>query len=152
MAAFSEERVSETTMGDGLMTPFLDMLAEAMERLKMPGVAVGMLLDGQEHLAGLGVTNVEHPLAVDADTLFQVGSTTKTVTATILMHLVEQGRLDLEAPVCHYVPDLALANADAAACVTLEGLAKGTRGDFERRADGSIAWLRIGGRIRLREG
>ena len=41
---------------------------------------------------------------MDPDTLFQIGSTTKTVTATAAMRLVEQGRLDLNVPVRTYIP------------------------------------------------
>ncbi|MGH9174702.1 MAG: serine hydrolase domain-containing protein, partial [Vicinamibacterales bacterium] len=69
------------------------LIEEAMEDLKVPGVALGMIHDGQQHTAGFGVTNVNHPLAVDADTLFQIGSITKTFLGTAVMRLVEQGRL-----------------------------------------------------------
>ena len=66
-----------------------------MERYHVPGVAVGVCWQGREHLRGFGVTNVDHPLPVDADTLFRIGSTTKTFTATAMMRLVEQGKVDL---------------------------------------------------------
>ena len=58
----------------------------------MPGVAVGVIVDGEEHYAFHGVTSVENPLPVDEHTLFQFGSTGKTFTATAIMRLVEQGR------------------------------------------------------------
>lgn len=44
---------------------------QAAERLAVPGVAVGVYHAGEEHYAYFGVTSVEHPLQVDADTLFQ---------------------------------------------------------------------------------
>src|SRR3712207_2225949 len=81
-----------------------EVVGAAMERLHIPGVAVGVLYNGQEYVAGFGVTNVEHPLSVDADTLFQIGSTTKTVTGTVAMRLVEMGKLDLNTPVRTYLP------------------------------------------------
>lgn len=59
-------------------------------------------------------TNVENPLPVDTDTLFQIGSITKTFTATALVRRAEQGVLDLDAPVRRYIPDLRLQNADVA--------------------------------------
>jgi CubicO group peptidase (beta-lactamase class C family) len=99
----------------------------------VPGTAVGLIADGEEWLAGFGVTNVEHPLPVDADTLFQVGSITKTFTATALVRLVEQGVLDLDAPVRRYIPDLRLQDADVARRVTLRHLLThhgGWFGDF----------------------
>ena len=74
-------------------------VAAEMRRLHVPGVAIGLIHDGQEYLGGFGVTSVENPLPVTADTLFQIGSTTKTLTGTIIMQLVEQGAIDLDEPV-----------------------------------------------------
>jgi CubicO group peptidase (beta-lactamase class C family) len=99
-----------------------------MERLKVPGVAVGVLCDGQEHIAGFGVTSVEHPLPITEDTLFQIGSITKTFTATAIMRLVEMGKIDLEAPIRTYLPDLRLADETVAAHVTMRHLLTHTAG------------------------
>ncbi len=101
---------------------------EAMDRLHVPGVAIGIAYGDAEYTAGFGVTNIEHPLPVDAATLFQIGSTTKTVTATVAMRLVEQGRLDLDVPVRTYLPDLRLADEQVAANVTLRHLFNHTGG------------------------
>jgi CubicO group peptidase (beta-lactamase class C family) len=73
-----------------------NQVIEAMQRLYVPGVAVGVLHKGQEHCAGFGVTSVEHPLPVNADTLFQIGLLTKTFVGTAAMRLVEMGQLDLD--------------------------------------------------------
>jgi CubicO group peptidase (beta-lactamase class C family) len=45
---------------------------------------------------------------VETDTLFQIGSTTKTITATTIMRLVESGQVELDVPVRTYLPDLRL--------------------------------------------
>jgi len=45
-----------------------------MERLKIPDVAVGVLHGDETFTAGFGVTNVDHPLAVDENIFFQIGS------------------------------------------------------------------------------
>src|SRR5215207_10641301 len=79
-----------------------------MKRLKVPGVAIGISHRGQEYAEGFGITSVEHPLPVTADTLFQTGSISKTFTGTILMQLVEQGKVDLDAPATKYIKDLKL--------------------------------------------
>src|SRR5438270_10073460 len=76
----------------------------AMKEFDVPGVAVGIFHEGKELAAGYGVTNLEFPLPVDAETLFQIGSTTKTFTATVIMQLVDEGQVDLEAPVRTYLP------------------------------------------------
>jgi CubicO group peptidase (beta-lactamase class C family) len=81
-------------------------------------------------VTGLGITSVEHPLPVDRETLFQIGSITKTVTGTIAIHLVEQGELDLDAPVRRYLPQLRLADEEVAEQVTMRHLLTHTGGWF----------------------
>jgi len=105
-----------------------ERLAAAAERLGVPGATAGVLLDGREEYAFHGVTSVENPLPVDAATHFQVGSTTKTFTATALMRLVEQGRVELSAPVRRYVPELRLRDEAAAERVTVLQLFNHTAG------------------------
>src|SRR5947207_13215659 len=101
---------------------------EEMERLHVPGVAIGVVHDGEEYADGFGVTSVENPLPVDADTLFQIGSTTKTFTGTAAMRLVDRGRLDLDAPLRIYLPKLRLAGRRVAGRVTLRHLLNHTGG------------------------
>jgi CubicO group peptidase (beta-lactamase class C family) len=105
-----------------------EVIAAEMERLRVPGVAVGIYYKGQEYTAGFGVTNVDYPLPVEVDTLFQIGSTTKTFTATTAMRLVEQGKLDLLTPLVSYLPDLKLSTDDITAKVTLRDLFTHTGG------------------------
>ena len=87
--------------------------------LKVPGVAVAILHGGDEHHAFHGVTSLENPLPVEEHTLFQIGSTTKTFTATAIMRLVDEGRVRLDERVRTYVPELQLQDEDAAASVTV---------------------------------
>ncbi len=94
----------------------------------IPGLAVGVWADGREIYACHGVTSIENPLPVDRDTVFLVGSVSKTLTATALMCLVEQGRVDLGAPVRRYVPELKLADERAAAEITVLQLLNHTSG------------------------
>lgn len=90
-----------------------------LARLQTPGAAVGVLHDGAIYAAGVGITNVEHPLPVTPETLFQVGSTSKTFTATTVMQLVEDGRLELANPVRAYLPWFALQSEEDAARLTV---------------------------------
>jgi CubicO group peptidase (beta-lactamase class C family) len=105
-----------------------ELIEQEMARRNIPGVAIGILYGDEEHVAGFGVTNIEHPLPVDGDTLFQVGSITKTVTATLAMRLVEEGRLALDAPVRTYLPGLRMADEEVAARVTVRHLFTHTGG------------------------
>ena len=111
-----------------LCTRSREVVSTLAEELQVPGVAVGLLHDGEEHHAFHGVTSVEHPLPVDEQTLFLCGSTTKTFTATALMRLVEQGLVDLEAPVRTYLPDFRVADEEAASSVTVVQLLNHTAG------------------------
>ena len=101
---------------------------EAAERLAVPGVAVGVYHEGAEQYAFHGVTSIENPLPVDEHTLFQFGSTGKTFTATAIMRLVDQGKVDLHAPVRTYIPDLKLKDEEVAKAVTVLHLLNHTAG------------------------
>ena len=81
-------------------------LTEAkMKEHGVPGVALGIVADGAVIIRGLGVTNVEDPLPVTEHTVFPIASISKTFAATAMMRLVEQGKVDLRAPVRTYLPD-----------------------------------------------
>lgn len=94
----------------------------------IPGVSVGVLVDGKEIYASHGVTSLDNPLTVDEKTLFHLASVTKTFTATALMRLVEQGKVELDAPVRGYVPELKLADERTTAEVTVLNLLNHTSG------------------------
>lgn len=99
-----------------------------MERLRVPGVALAVLHKGETRAAAFGVTSVAHPLPVTTDTLFQIGSITKTFVGVAVMRLVEAGRLDLDAPVRRHLPELRLSDETAAAQVTMRHLLTHTGG------------------------
>lgn len=109
-----------------------DALAEFVEakatELGIPGAAVGVWANGRELTACHGVTSLDNPLPVDRDTLFVLGSVTKTCTATAIMRLVEAGRIELQAPVRRYVPELRLPDEEAAAQITVLNLLNHTAG------------------------
>jgi CubicO group peptidase (beta-lactamase class C family) len=105
-----------------------DLVAEGAEQLGVPGVAVGLLVDGQEHYVCHGITSVENPLDVDEHTLFHIGSTTKTMTATLVMRLVERGLIDLDATVRTYLPDFRVKNEDVSSRVTVRQTLNHTAG------------------------
>ena len=104
-----------------------------MKKHEVPGVAVGILKGDEEHLFGFGTTNIEFGLPVDPDTLFQIGSTTKTYTGTVIMHLMEAGKLGLDDKVIKYLPKFKVPDAKVASKVTIRHLlthTAGWRGDL----------------------
>ncbi|WP_019932629.1 serine hydrolase [Nocardia sp. BMG111209] len=109
-------------------TALPEFVAATATRLGIPGAAVGVWADGRETFACHGVTSVENPLPVDPHTLFTLGSVSKTFTATVVMHLVTAGLIELDAPVRRYVPELILADERAAAEMTVRNLLNHTAG------------------------
>ena len=105
-----------------------EFVEETATKFKIPGVAVGIWADGKESYVCHGITSVDNPLPVDQDTLYLLGSVTKTYTATALMCLVASGQIELEAPVRRYVPELRLADERAAAEVIVLNLLNHTSG------------------------
>ncbi|GGU95520.1 penicillin-binding protein [Streptomyces litmocidini] len=133
--------------GDHLFSALDAKIEEAMRTYAIPGAAVGVLLDGQEYVKGYGVTNVDHPVPVDGDTVFRIGSTTKTFTGTTLMRLVERGEVELDAPVRRYLPDFAVADPFASAQVTVRQLLNHSAGwlgdDYQDFGPGDDALARF---------
>ncbi len=85
-------------------------VGEHMKAARIPGLAVGLARDGVVRLArGYGLADIATGRAVTADTRFHIASLTKTVTATAVMQLAEDGRLALDAPVGPHL-DFPLAN------------------------------------------
>lgn len=110
---------------------FKRVCAEAerqMRRLKIPGAAVGILYKGREYYAGLGVTSVENPLPVTADTLFQIASVSKPFLAQAVTRLAEAGRVSLDAPIRGYLPDFKMKDARVTREVTMRHLLTHTGG------------------------
>lgn len=105
-----------------------DFVEATAAKFGIPGVAVGVWADGREIYACHGVTSIDNPLPVDKDTLYVLGSVTKTYTATALMRLAAEGRVELDAPVLRYVPEFRLADERDTAEITVLNLLNHTSG------------------------
>lgn len=84
------------------------LITQKMAEYKVPGVAFGILRGGQLTMRGFGITNADNPQPLTPETVFPIASISKTVTATAIMRLVEQGMVELTAPVQRYVPEFAV--------------------------------------------
>jgi CubicO group peptidase (beta-lactamase class C family) len=77
---------------------------EILNRHPAVGMAVGVVRDGRlEFFHGHGLADLASNTPVTEDTVFRMGSLTKTVTAIAVMQLWEQGLLDLDAPANAYI-------------------------------------------------
>jgi CubicO group peptidase (beta-lactamase class C family) len=77
-----------------------------VDDFNIPGAALGIVLGDKNWTSCFGFTDLEQSLPITENTLFQIGSITKTMTATVVTHLVERGKLELDKSVVHYVGEL----------------------------------------------
>jgi CubicO group peptidase (beta-lactamase class C family) len=90
----------------------------------VPGAAVGILLDGSIYMAqGLGVRSIRSSAPVNTDTAFGIASLTKAFTATVIAMLVDEGKLQWDAPVRSFLPAFQLCKPIPSDQVTLRDLA-----------------------------
>ncbi len=87
------------------------------------GASIAVLNEGElVYARGYGLKHPEREDAIDPDTLFRIGSTTKMMTAAGVMQQVEQGSIDLHAPVTTYVPGFEIAAPWDASAITTHHL------------------------------
>jgi CubicO group peptidase (beta-lactamase class C family) len=107
-------------------------LAERLPALlaehQVPGAAIGVYADGQVADFAAGVLSTATGVEATADSVFQIGSITKTWTATLIMQLADEGLLDIDAPVRRYLPEFRIADEDACAVITTRQLLCHTAG------------------------
>ena len=107
--------IASETPGEGLDTSSQDQQPlsrfekqtdELRTRLKIPGMSAVIVKDQKVLWAkGFGFADFENRVPATPDTLYSIASLTKTFAATLVMQLVEQGKLDLDEPVSHYSTD-----------------------------------------------
>ncbi|MBN2219460.1 MAG: beta-lactamase family protein [Kosmotogaceae bacterium] len=108
-------------------------LEKVVSEGKIPGLSCGIRFGESVETATCGVTNLNHPLEVNDDTFFQIGSITKTFVALAVMRLVDRGRLDLERPLRDYLPSFKLSDGEAEKRLTMRHLlthTSGLKGDY----------------------
>ena len=85
---------------------FQNQVEEFRKLLKIPGMSAVIIKDQKVLWAkGFGFADQEKQIAATPDTLYHIASLTKTFAATLIMQLVEQGKLDLNEPMSHYSTD-----------------------------------------------
>jgi CubicO group peptidase (beta-lactamase class C family) len=117
----------------------VDELRERIENVitahDVPGVGIALVeRDGSTWTGGVGVASRETGAVVDADTVFRVGSITKSVVALAILKLVEEGLLELETPVRAIAPEIEMTNAwEDTAPITVAHLLEHTAGFDDMR-------------------
>ncbi|MBL8762939.1 MAG: serine hydrolase [Phycisphaerae bacterium] len=114
--AVSEEILSR-------LDAMLERLDARRAELHVPGLAIAIVKGDRVVLArGMGVRDIEAAKPVEADTIFAIGSSTKSFTAALLATLVEEGKVAWDDPVRTHLPTFALHDAPAGEACTLRDL------------------------------
>jgi CubicO group peptidase (beta-lactamase class C family) len=81
-------------------------ITKALKEYQVPGAAVAVVRDGKVSLVkGYGVRDATKAGAVDENTIFQLASVTKTLTAAAAATVVDEGKLDWDKPIFNYLPE-----------------------------------------------
>jgi CubicO group peptidase (beta-lactamase class C family) len=123
-ALFAATSVSSPAQRAPAPPPDFDAdVQRAARAFQVPGVAVAIVKDGRVVLArGYGVRRVGDTTSVDARTRFGIASNTKAFTATALALLVEEGKVEWDAPVIRYLPWFALSDPYVTSQLTVRDL------------------------------
>ena len=135
---------STFTLSDALAAPDQGAMVrqavdEAMkpviEQYGIPGLAIAVTIDGQRHFIEYGLASKEPRVPVTRDTLFELGSISKTFTATLATYAEVEGRLSLNDSVTRHLPELKGSALDK---VRLLDLATHTAGGFPLQLPGKV--------------
>lgn len=96
-----------------------------MEKFQLPGMAIGVRYNGETRFYNYGVASKQSQTPVSEQTLFEIGSLSKTFTAALASYAVEQGKMDWRDPASRWMPELKNSAFDR---VTLLNLATHTAG------------------------
>lgn len=90
---------------------FDQYIQQAMESFGIPGAYVVMIDQGEViYSQGFGVTSIESPQPITADTRFMIGSTTKIFTASLAATLVQAGQFAWDSPIQPLFPEVTLSS------------------------------------------
>jgi serine beta-lactamase-like protein LACTB len=90
------------------LTPFIE---KQVAEKRLPALSIALVEDQEIVWArGFGFANPKDKIPATADTVYRVGSVSKLFTDIAVMQLVEQGKLDLDAPVTQYLPEFKPTN------------------------------------------
>jgi CubicO group peptidase (beta-lactamase class C family) len=94
---------------------------------KTVGLSIGIITQGKMYPYGYGETKKGNKIVPDANTIFEIGSITKTFTATLLAWYVNEGKISLSDPITKYLPDSVAANKNLEG-ITVQMLSNHTSG------------------------
>ena len=103
-------------------------LIELAAKHQVPGAQLGILAGDQLVEVASGVLNLRTGQPATTESVFQIGSITKVWTATVVMQMVDEGRLALDTPVVEVIPELQLSDPEVTKALTIWHLLTHTSG------------------------
>ena len=102
---FLESSADPTIAVKEALQGFDEVIAEALKTFNVPGMALAIVKEDRIVFAqGFGFRDVENKLPVTPNTLMAIGSSTKAFTTYAMGILVDQGKLEWDAPVRNFIP------------------------------------------------
>lgn len=111
-----------------LLNNFDDYVVDIKKQYDVPALSMAILFNGQYYSAATGVLNVGTGVTATTDSIFQIASISKVFTTSLIMQLVDEGRLELELPVKHYLREFTLADPLLSEKITVAQLLNHTNG------------------------
>ena len=116
--------------GDGAISPgtLQQLLDKAVAEAGVPGAIVAISVPGQgQWILASGMRDLERSLPMDPGNTVRIGSITKTMMATIVLQLVDEGRLSLDDRLTKWLPETRVPHA---AEITIQQLLNHTSGIY----------------------
>jgi len=123
LIAFASLACHSTSSRDAALRDIDAFAANVVRTIpEVPSIGLAVVQDGRRHTRAFGYADVEHKIAATTRTGYYIGSTTKAFTALSVLLLAEQGKLDLDAPVATYLPEITFPAPIDGRAITLRKL------------------------------
>jgi len=115
-------------VGDAIFGSLRRFAASLRRRSGIPGYSMAVVHRGRVHAAAGGVASIETGVPASPATLFQIGSITKPMVATLALRLASRRRISLDTPVRRWIPEMRLRSSNALRRISLRHLLTHTGG------------------------
>ena len=109
---------SDSTTSE-ILTHFQSYVDGIRERYNPPALSVAIWYNDTLYQAASGCLNINTGVEATTDSIFQIASITKVFTASLIVKLIEEGRVELDAPVKRYLRDFQVADPDLSETITV---------------------------------
>ncbi len=124
----TEIRINKTVHRVGILNDFQSYAEGVIREYGIPAISLAVWKENRLHQAAAGLLNRDTGVTATTDSIFQIGSITKLMTASLVMQLADEGKVDLDKPVKSYLRDFQIADPEATDTITVRQLLNHTSG------------------------